>query len=62
MASTSERERGGEREIERERESLLTLLFQTGTLLALSILGPAELHCPKTTKCFRSGYSQPLIN
>lgn len=34
-------------------KAALTLLFQTGTLLVLSALYPAEPHCPKTWKVLK---------
>lgn len=34
-------------------KAALTLLFQTGTLLVLSALCPAEPHCPKTWKVLK---------
>lgn len=36
-------------------KAALTLLFQTGTLLVLSALCPAEPHCPKTWKVLKLG-------
>lgn len=36
-------------------KAALTLLFQTGTLLVLSTLCPAEPHCPKTWKVLKLG-------